>query len=273
MRLTETIQSELPAIELFQKLGYQYMNGSETDERNSIEEVVLKNRLAKTIFQINPWANENSLLKAYNEITNIQASSIMEANQKVTELCSGTKYSIKQVINGTEQYKPVKYIDFDHIENNDFLIVNQMKFRGNAFTSIPDLVVFLNGLPIAVIECKSPSSHSAEKEAINDLLQYQSNSPKLFVYNQICAGIFKVGGKYGAIDAQHIHYSNYKLNDTAEIESLLERKPTVQDIMLYNLFRKDKLLDLIRHFIIYEYSEARLIKKLQIGRASCRERV
>lgn len=71
MNSSEAIYSELPAIGLFQKLGYQFLNGSETDERNSIEEIVLIKRLGTAIFKNNPWANENSLAKAYNEITNI----------------------------------------------------------------------------------------------------------------------------------------------------------------------------------------------------------
>jgi type I restriction enzyme R subunit len=262
MTSQETIQSEYPAIELFQKLGYQYINGTEIDERNSIDEVILRKRLAKAIIDINPWVNENSLTKAYNEITNIQASSLLEANQRFTELLSGSKYSVKQIIDNKEQFKPLKFIDYNTISNNDFVVVNQMRFKGKIETSVPDLVVYLNGLPIAVIECKSPSSHTAANDSVKDLLFYQENSPKLFINNVICAGIYKVGAKYGAIGAKTTHYSNFKSTDNAELEKLLGRKATAQDIMLFNLFQKDKLLDIIRHFIIFEYSESKLIKKL-----------
>lgn len=258
----EYLESELPAIQLFKKLGYQYLDGSTVDERHSIDETVLKNRLTKALASINPWMNEKSIAKAYDYITNIQGSSQMEINQRVWNLLLGTEKSIKQVINGTEVFKPAKYIDFENIENNDFLIVNQMRFKGKSCTSIPDIVVYLNGLPIAVIESKSPSSKTAIDDCIKDILFYQENSPKLFTHNQICAGIYKVGARYGALDAKQTHYSHYKSNDTSELESLVERKPTAQDIMLYNLFRKDFLLDIIRHFIIFEYQESNLIKKL-----------
>jgi len=226
MHSPEYLESELPAIQLFKKNGYQYLDGSMVDERNSIDEIVLKNRLTKALSTINPWMNESSITKAYNEITNIQGSSPMEINQKVWNLLLGTKKSVKQIINGTEEFKPVKYIDFENIGNNDFLIVNQMRFKGKSCISIPDIVVYLNGLPIAVIESKSPSSQTAIDDCIKDILFYQENSPKLFTHNQICAGIYKVGAKYGALGAKQTHYSHFKSNDTAELESLVERKPT-----------------------------------------------
>ncbi|HEY3388724.1 MAG TPA: type I restriction endonuclease, partial [Prolixibacteraceae bacterium] len=262
MSATEYIQSELPAIQLFQQIKYQYIDGSKIDERHSIDDFFLKERLTEAILKINPWMNEASIKKAYNEITNTQATSLMAANKRVWELFQGNQFSVKQVINGTEQFKPVKFIDYENIENNDFLVVNQMRFKGKSDNSIPDLSVFLNGLPVAIIECKSPGSQTAIDDAIKDLIHYQDNSPKLFIYNQICAGIYKVGAQYGALGAKKTHYSYYKSKDTTAIETLIERKPTAQDVMLYYLFRKDFLLDIIRHFIIFEYQEANFIKKL-----------
>jgi type I restriction enzyme R subunit len=75
-------------------------------------------------------------------------------------------------------------------------------------------------------------------------------------------GIFKVGGRYGAIGAGKPHYSLYRNKDTADLQSLLNETPTEQDILIYNLFKKDRLVDLIRHFVIYELDEGRTIKKL-----------
>src|SRR5688572_19004815 len=93
----EFLYSELPAIELFKKLGYQYYDGAVLDERSEITEVVLKDRLLAAIKRINPWINEFNLQKAFNEVTSIQAASLMEANQKVWELIRGSKLSVKQV--------------------------------------------------------------------------------------------------------------------------------------------------------------------------------
>lgn len=153
----EYLQSELPAISLFQKMGYQYYNGVRQDERMDITETILKERLLNAIKRLNPWINENNLNKVYALITSVTGTSLMEINEKVWHLIKGGTHTVKQVINGVEDFHPVHFIDYTKPENNDFLIVNQIKYHGGAQHSIPDLVVYINGLPIAIIECKSPS--------------------------------------------------------------------------------------------------------------------
>ncbi|MBU1389726.1 MAG: type I restriction endonuclease subunit R [Proteobacteria bacterium] len=258
----EYLQSELPAIQLFEKLGYKYFDGSKHDERESISEVILEDRLKSAIKKLNPWLNENNVKNAFKEITSILSSSLMEANEFIHKLISTQEYTPKQIIDGKETYRGVSFIDFENIQNNDFLVVNQMKFRGKDINSIPDLVVFINGMPLAVIECKSSKLQGAEQEAISDLIKYQERSEKLFRYNQVCVGVYKVGGRYGAIGAKEGHYQVYRSEDTKPLEALLEKEPTAQDILLYNLFEKGRFLDLIRNFIIYQVSEGSKIKIL-----------
>ncbi len=259
---TEYLQSELPAIKLFEKLEYTYQNGSTNDERSSINDVILEDRLKDAIKRINPWLSENNFNNAFKAITSISATSFIEANEHIHKLISTQEYTPKQIIDGKETYKGVSYIDLTNIHKNDFLIVNQMKFKGKEKNSIPDLLVFINGLPLAVIECKSPTAQSAFSDCVNDLIYYQKNSEKLFRYNQVCVGIYKVGGKYGAVGAKEIHYQHYKSDDTRAIDTLIAREPTPQDILLYNLFEKEKFLDLIRNFVIYHVSEGTKIKIL-----------
>jgi type I restriction enzyme R subunit len=255
--------AEQPAIRLFQQLGYHYYDASRTDdERTSINDIILENRLKNAIQRINPWLDENNLKIALRKITAVQGTSLMGINRKIHELLRGPATSVKQTINGRMLDKSISYIDYQDIQNNDFLVVNQMKFKGKGGHSIPDITVFINGLPIAVIECKSPKVQNAASEAVSDLLYYQRNSPKLFYYNQVCAGIYKVGGKYGAISAEELYYNVYKCSDTQPISQLLERPPTPQDILLYHLFKKEYLLDIIRNFILFETNEGKIIKKL-----------
>jgi len=261
----EYIYSEKPAIELLQKLGYEYFNAAEFDPRDSINDVILKDRLLESLKKLNPWINENNLNKAYKKVTSVLASSLMEANEEVYKLITGrsdSNFSVNQVIDAREQSKTPVFIDFQNIENNDFLVVNQMKFKGKERNSIPDLVVFVNGLPLAVIEAKSSTAIDASDLAINDLNYYQRNSEKLFYYNQVCAGIYKHGGKYAAIGAKEIHYQVFKSDDNTELQALLDRDLINQDILLYNLFEKGKFLDLIRNFVIFEITEGSKIKKL-----------
>lgn len=253
--------SEKPAIKLFRQLGYQYYNASTVQEREDITEVILKERLLKAIKKLNPWINDNNLNKAFNEVTNQTGASLMEINQKVWELIRGASYDVKQVIDGVENHHPVHYIDYQDVENNDFLVVNQMKYHGRPKNSIPDLVVYINGLPIVVIECKSPTAQNALDKAYSDLVYYQGNSEKLFHYNQICVGLWQVGGRYGAIGASKQFYSVFKAHKDDNLQAIGEH-PSEQDKLIYSLFRKEQLLDLIRHFVIFELDEGRTIKKL-----------
>jgi type I restriction enzyme, R subunit len=255
----EYLYSELPAIELFKKLGFNYFDASIADTRESINEVILEDRLRQSLLKINPWLQDNTLEKVVRKLKNIQASTLMEANQIVFDFIT-KKDSITEKPTPEAKPQPVFIIDYENIENNDFLIVNQMKYNGIHKNSIPDIVVYINGLPLAIIEAKSPKVSITD--AISDLSYYQENSQKLFYYNQICVGINKGKALYGTIGSQFAHYSKYKLEDLAELESLVERTPTAQDILIYSLFKKEMLLDIIRNFTIFEIDQGRTIKKL-----------
>ena len=256
----EYIHSELPAIELFKKMGYQYFEASKQDERSDITEVILKDRLLASISKLNPWINENNLNKAYTAITSVVGASLMEINQKIWELIRGGTFTVKQVINGEEGFHSVHFIDYINIEDNDFLVVNQMKYHGRFQNSVPDLVVYINGLPIGVIECKSPTAQNAWDKAFGDLDYYQKNTEKLFHFNQICAGIWDVSGKYGAINSPQQFFSVFKTSE--EDKDIIEQANKEQDKLLIALFKKERVLDLIRHFVLFELDEGRTIKKL-----------
>ena len=255
----EYLYSELPAIELFKKLGFNYFDASIADTRESINEVILEDRLRQSLLKINPWLRDNSLEKVVRKLKNIQASTLMEANQIVFDFIT-KKDSITEKPTPEAKPQPVFIIDYENIENNDFLIVNQMKYNGINKNSIPDIVVYINGLPLAIIEAKSPKVSITD--AISDLGYYQENSQKLFYYNQICVGINKGKALYGTIGSQFEHYSKYKLEDLTELELLVERTATAQDILIYSLFKKEMLLDIIRNFTIFEIDQGRTIKKL-----------
>jgi type I restriction enzyme R subunit len=255
----EYTYSELPALELFQKLGYKYAHGAEITEREDITEVILKDTLRASILRINPWMDANNLEKAFSAITSVSGNSLMEINQGIWDLLKGKTLSLKQAFDGVEEYHPVSFIDYEDSENNDFLVVNQIKYHGRLQHSIPDIMVYVNGLPLVVIECKSPTAHDAWEKAYNDLKYYQKNSEKLFHYNQICVGLWDVGGKYGAIMAPEQFYSVYR---TKKEDNLPDYIKTEQDKLIYSLFHKERFLDIIRNFVIYELDEGKIIKKL-----------
>lgn len=251
--MSEYLQSELPAIELFMRLGYDYF-----DAKGEMYEVVLEDRLTSSLKKINPWLNENNLQKAVRKILAISGSSLMEINSEAHKLITkADALSLKPT--PEDKPIPVKFIDYENIDNNEFLVVNQMRFKGERANSVPDLVVFINGLPLAVIEAKNQKIDISD---LNDLNYYQTNSPKLFQYNQIIGAINRINGLYGTIEASMKFYSKYNEKATSELIALLDNEPTPQDILLYNLFEKQKFLDIIKYFVIFEVVEGKTIKKL-----------
>jgi len=250
--MSEYTQSERPAIELFKKLGYEYF-----DAKGQMYEVVLEDRLKTSLKKINPWLSVNNLEKVMPKVLAVDGASLMEINQKIHKLITrADALSLKP--SPKEQPKAVKFIDYENLENNEFLLVNQMKFKGSRANSIPDLVVFVNGLPLAVIEAKNPKVDISD---IPDLDYYQRNSPKLFYYNQIIVAINRISGLYGTIEADMKFYSKYNEEPSSELIELLDNEATPQDILIYNLFEKRRFLDIIKYFVIFEVSEA-TIKKL-----------
>ena len=253
--MSEYLQSELPAIELFKKLGYKYF-----DAKGEMYEVVLQERLSTSLQRINPWLNANNLQKVIRKLlaASTMGSSLMEINSEIHKLITrADALSLKP--SPEEHPKAVKFIDYDNTQNNEFLVVNQMKFKGERANSIPDLVVFVNGLPLAVIEAKNQKVDISD---IPDLEYYQTNSPKLFHYNQIIGAINRINGLYGTIEADMKFYSKYNEVASPELITLLENEPMPQDILLYNLFEKRKFLDIVKYFVIFEVVEGKTIKKL-----------
>jgi type I restriction enzyme R subunit len=161
-KFNEDTLSEQPAIEQLKRLGYDYIHGDQLDpelkddcERASRRDVVLISRLKKKLAEINPQLTEESINKAIRRVTHIQAEGLIEANRTFhQDLISGV--SIDQDIRARRQKLTVRFIDFDDPEKNEFLVVNQFWVKGPKETDRPDIIIFINGIPLVVIECKSP---------------------------------------------------------------------------------------------------------------------
>lgn len=182
---------ERPFCEQLQKMGWSWIEGDvdvvELTERENFREVLLKGRLAEALRRINlrdgqPWLDEARITKSIRDLSPATVHRVMEVNQAATELLlKGT------VVDGLPDWdncrpQPIRYIDFEHPEKNDFLVVNQFKVeltsgRGHV---IPDAVLFINGIPIVVAEFKSPGIENPMHEAINQLLRYSNQRRELF---------------------------------------------------------------------------------------------
>ena len=264
---------EAPALEQLKGLGWQHLDGTtlhpeQTDKRSSLKEVVLTPNLEQAIQRINPWISEDNLRKVVREVTLIQTSTLMEANQWFWERLT-QYFSVDQDLGSGRRGQTLKLIDFDHPENNEFLCVDQFKIQGPAQNIIPDILLFVNGMPLGVIECKSPFVTDPMAEGINQLRRYANlrnpgdseGCEKLFHYNQVMISTHRDGARVGTISSPVEYYLEWK--DPYPLESKdLGESPTAQQLLIQGLLTPKNFLDIVQNFTIYEPDSGRLIKKI-----------
>ena len=166
--------AENPAVELLESLHYAYIPPEDLErERASLKETILTGRLAAALKRLNPWLSETNVAKAVKAVTQVPAASLAEANEKLyTSLTYGI--ALEQDRGGGRKSHTVRFLDFDRPDRNEWIVTRQFKVLGSKKHVIPDVVVFVNGLPLAVIECKSPTiGDSWKAEAVKQLHRYQ----------------------------------------------------------------------------------------------------
>ena len=224
----EVEKVELPAIEQLTRLGWTYVPGADLapvlpvdgaplGERGYYRDVVLSKRLEAAIVRLNPWISDENLRKVIREFTHPNHAGLMEYNQSIYDLLVNY-LSVEQDLGAGRKGQTVKVIDFDNPGKNEFLCTNQFKVEGINQNIIPDIVCFVNGLPLAVIECKSPYVADAVAEGINQLRRYANlRSPeddegaqKLFWYNQLMVSTCRDQAKVGTISSSAQHYGDWK---------------------------------------------------------------
>jgi len=277
---TEEELAEKRAIALFRSLGYEYKNGRDeigpdcaVPERENYNEVYLKDRLRTAIKRFNPWINERNLQQAIKKITRVSAINTMRANSTIHERLV-RHISVKQDLGEGKKGQTVKYIDYENPENNDFLVVNQLKFAGPEENIIPDLLVYLNGIPVGVIECKNPTIKNPKEKAVDQLRRYQNvrqpqaheGYEKLFYPNQILVGAWGESAVHSTIGADHSQFKEWKdpypLKKAELKEFLGKQQISKQDILLYSMFKKDRLLDLIQNFTVFKEEGGGMVKMM-----------
>ena len=262
-------QSEKPALDLLNTLGYKVYDKMQNDitklpKRESEHQVILIEELRKAIKTINPWINENNLNKAVNEIrpARLKANSLMAANEIIYDKLIN-HISLKQDLGHGKKSQTIKYIDYDNPENNSFIAINQFRVKGKE-TIKPDITLFVNGLPLAVIECKNNTTcNEPEDEAIKQLRRYQNirsddneeGAEELFYPNQLIVAAWGDSASSATVGAPAQAYKGWKdpyPYDKDSLEELLGKDPTGQDILLFSLFKKNRFLDIIRNFTVFE---------------------
>lgn len=218
---------EAPAIAQLVSQGWQYVRGQDlapdhldTDgkaERAYYRDVVLVKRLESAIKRLNPWISDENLRKVSREVTHPHHAGLMEYNHAFYQTM--VQYlSVEQDLGKGRKGQTVKLIDFDNPDNNEFLCCNQFKVEGLNQNIIPDIVCFVNGIPLAVIECKSPYIASPMSEGVNQLRRYanlrqpevEEGAEKLFWYNQLMVSTCRDKAKVGTISSSSQHYGDWK---------------------------------------------------------------
>ena len=270
----EYAESERPALDALQQLGWETVDQQRTDwadPRETESSAILDDRLREAVDRLNPWLNENNLNKAVREIEGIAGTSTMDENEQIHEtLVSHT--TVQQDRGHGKRNQTVQYIDYETPANNDFFALNQFRVAGPVETIKPDIVLFVNGIPLGVIECKSPQIPEPRSEALDQLTRYQNErdgesegAEELFRYNQFSVAAWMEGAVMGTYRTPKDQYKPWRdaapLDDDELIELFdLEGYLPDQYRMLYALFEPDRLLDQLRHYTVFEEDQSGTVK-------------
>lgn len=254
-------------------------------QRDNFSQVIMKKDLEKSLKKINPWLDESQMFEAVKDITSFESDNLYKNNKYILDLLTnGTKVQ-RQTAEGLRN-EPVKYIDFNHPENNSYVAVSQFKIRvpGTDRHLYPDIICFLNGLPVTVIECKSPRTKEPIPEAIDQLMRYcnqrgydREGSKQLFYYNQFIVATCRNKAKFGTItttieklffrwtdpfpetieqlaeycNPQNNYFVDSEGNDDEDISEHLRTSPNDQQRLIHGMLKPENLLSIIKTFSIW----------------------
>lgn len=252
--LTES-HIEAFAIELLEQQGYEYIYApdialdGETPERESYEQVLLLDRLRRAVRRINPSIPANQQEEAIRELQRIVSPELIANNEAFHHyLTEGVPVSYQ--CNGSERGDLVWLIDFDCPENNDFVVANQFTVIENNHNKRPDVLLFVNGLPLVLVELKNAADENATiQSAFRQIETYKAQIPSLFTYNALLIISDGLEAKTGSLSAGQSRFLAWKSADgKAEASHLVSQL----EVLVRGMLNKKNLLDLIRHFIVFE---------------------
>lgn len=254
-------ESELEdvVIEWFKGLGYEYAFGPDISpeggkqERRDYREVVLKDRLARALRNINPHLPESAVNDALSKVLATSSPSLIESNHTFHRmLVEGVDVEYKRK-DGTIAGDKAHLVDFEDVHNNGFLVVNQFTVHESDRGRRPDVVVFVNGLPLVVMELKNPTDENATIwSAFNQLQTYKKDIPSLFQYNELLVITDGLEARYGTISSDRERFMCWKMMG-GEREAPANMPES--EVLLHGIFDKERLLELLRYFIVFEEND------------------
>ncbi|MCA6493111.1 MAG: type I restriction endonuclease subunit R [Chitinophagaceae bacterium] len=263
--ITESEIEQIALDILSNDLGYTVLYGPDIAEGDRKErnyaEVVLQQRLRTAIDKFNPNIPEEAKEEAFKKALRTVTVSLADNNQHFHKMLTegvDVKFSIGE---GKTKTDKVWLIDFENPNNNEFLAINQFTVVENHNNKRPDIVLFVNGLPLVVIELKNATDETADvKAAYNHLQTYKQLIPSLFNYNTFLLVSDGWFAKAGTLSSDYSRFMEWKTTDGITVVDS-QREPEMEP-MIKGLLNKATLLDVIRHFIVFEKAKEKTIKKI-----------
>ena len=246
-KITENSIEEF-AIDLLEKLGYNYVYApdiapdSDNPKRNSFEDVLLPEALKSALKRINSKIPDSAREDAFKQVERIHSPELIVNNEIFHRLLTeGVKVSYQK--DGNDRGEIVWLIDFKNPENNEFKVVNQFTVIENHINKRPDVILFINGMPLVVIELKNPSHETATVlSAFKQIQTYKATIPSLLTYNCILVISDGLEAKAGSLSAGFSRFMAWKSADgETEASNLISQLET----LIKGMLNKQTLLDLI----------------------------
>jgi len=264
--------SQIPAMEVLRALGYEEIPPIEADNlRNNLYNVILKDVLKEKLFELNSYEykgveykfSDSNIEQAIKDLDEPLTDGLIRTNEKIYEsLMLGRSYT-ETVHDGTKRSFTIKYIDWETPNNNVFnvveeFIVEKTQKEGDGAKNLrPDIVLFVNGIPMGVIECKKSSI--SINQGISQMIRNQGkdNIPSLFKYTQILMTTNKNDTKYATCGTPKKFWSVWNEEDESWLQKKLSkvvqnRLPTNQDKNIVSLYSPERLLELSKYFIVFD---------------------
>jgi type I restriction enzyme R subunit len=227
-------------------------------ERESYVDVILEKRLLDAVTRINPTIPKIALEEVVKQVTNNVLPNLIEENRRIHTLMTDGVDVEYEANDGSVTASKVYLIDFDNIDNNDWLAISQYVVVATQYNRRPDVVVFVNGMPIAVIELKAPGSESATMaSAFNQLQTYKSQIPALFNTNALLITSDGLTAQIGSLTADNERFMPWRTIDGKEV---LKKGMPELATLIEGVFEKNRLLDIIKNFTVFSDTGDDLLK-------------
>lgn len=246
------------AIAHLKELGYEYICApdiapdAEIPERDSYAQVLLLNRLQTAVKRINPGVPADAQAEAIKEIQRIVSPELLTNNESFHRLLT-EGIPVSKRVNGDDRGDRVWLIDFKNPQNNDFVVANQFTIIENGSNKRQDVILFVNGIPLVLIELKNAADEKTTcKSAFKQVETYKAAIPSLFTYNSFVVISDGLEAKAGSISSGFSRFMSWKSADgKAEASHLVSQLET----LIVGMLNKETLIDFIRHFIVFEKSK------------------